>query len=116
MTRTGGLVIDMIRFAFGFLKIIIEAWYLTEDLENNKIQAQRKSVCFCGAVLQKCDMALFFYLDVSGEKYFSQGYNLDDGTYYFELQQWEPTASVLWSVKRIGLSCKFRCVFKRTII
>jgi hypothetical protein len=28
-----------------------------------------------------------------------QGYNLDDGTYYFELQQWEPTASVLWSVK-----------------
>lgn len=34
-----------------------------------------------------------------GKKYFSQGYNLDDGTYYFELQQWEPTASVLWSVK-----------------
>ena len=33
-----------------------------------------------------------------GKKYFSQGYNLDDGTYYFELQQWEPTASVLWSV------------------
>ena len=34
-----------------------------------------------------------------GKKYFSQEYNLDDGTYYFELQQWEPTASVLWSVK-----------------
>ena len=34
-----------------------------------------------------------------GKKYFSQGYNLDDGTYYFELQQWEPTASVLWSVQ-----------------
>ncbi len=34
-----------------------------------------------------------------GKKYFSQGYNLDDGTYYFELQQWEPTTSVLWSVK-----------------
>lgn len=34
-----------------------------------------------------------------GKKYFSQGYNLDGGTYYFELQQWEPTASVLWSVK-----------------
>ena len=34
------------------------------------------------------------------EKVFSQGYNLDDGTYYFELQQWEPTASVLWSVKK----------------
>ena len=34
-----------------------------------------------------------------GKKYFSQGYNLDDGTYYFELQQWEPTVTVLWSVK-----------------
>ena len=34
-----------------------------------------------------------------GKKYFSQEYNLDDETYYFELQQWEPTASVLWSVK-----------------
>ncbi len=28
---------DMIRSAFGFLKKIIEAWYLTEDPENNKI-------------------------------------------------------------------------------
>ena len=37
-----------------------------------------------------------------GKKYFSQGYNLDDGTYYFELQQWEPTASVLWSVKGLN--------------
>ena len=51
---------DMIRSAFGFLKKIIEAWYLTEDPENNRMQLQRKSVCFCGAVLQKCDMALFF--------------------------------------------------------
>ena len=34
-----------------------------------------------------------------GKKYFSQGYNLDGGTYYFEIQQWKPTASVLWSVK-----------------
>lgn len=53
---------DMIRSAFGFLKKTIEAWYLTEDSENNKMQLQRKSVCFCGAVLQKCDMALFFLL------------------------------------------------------
>ena len=28
---------DMIRSAFGFLKKIIEAWYLTEDPENNKM-------------------------------------------------------------------------------
>ena len=48
-----------------------------------------------------------------GKKYFSQGYNLDDGTYYFELQQWEPTASVLWSVKRIGSSCEFGCFSKK---
>ena len=34
-----------------------------------------------------------------GKKYFSQGYNLDDGTYYFELQQWGSEASVLWSVE-----------------
>ena len=34
-----------------------------------------------------------------GKKYFTQGYNLEDGTYYFELQQWEPTSAVLWSVE-----------------
>lgn len=38
----------------------------------------------------------------NGKKFFSQGYNLDDGTYYFELQIWEPYGEVLWSVK--GLS------------
>ncbi|MBO4510110.1 MAG: hypothetical protein J5718_02045, partial [Lachnospiraceae bacterium] len=31
-----------------------------------------------------------------------QGYTLDDGAYYFELQLWEPYADVLWSVT--GLS------------
>ena len=38
----------------------------------------------------------------NGKKYFSQGYNLDDGRYHFELQIWEPYGDVLWKVE--GLS------------
>ncbi len=35
----------------------------------------------------------------NGKKYFSQGYNLDNGTYRFEVQLWEPQADVLWSIE-----------------
>ena len=38
----------------------------------------------------------------NGRKYFTQGYNLDDGTYYFETQLWEPEETILWQVT--GLS------------
>lgn len=35
----------------------------------------------------------------NGKKYFSQGYNLDDGSYRFELQLWEPEGKVLWQIE-----------------
>ncbi len=38
----------------------------------------------------------------NGKKYFSQGYNSDDGQYVFELQIWEPYIDTLWLT--IGLS------------
>ena len=38
----------------------------------------------------------------NGKKYFSQGYNLENGIYRFELQQWEPYGDMLWFVE--GLS------------
>jgi len=34
----------------------------------------------------------------NSKRYFSQGYNLDDGTYRFELQLWEPEAKMLWEI------------------
>ena len=35
----------------------------------------------------------------NGKKYFSQGYNREDGTYRFELQLWEPYAETLWFIE-----------------
>ncbi|MCR5848535.1 MAG: hypothetical protein K6G75_10515 [Lachnospiraceae bacterium] len=35
----------------------------------------------------------------NGKKYFSQGYNTDDGKYRFELQLWEPSVEVIWSIE-----------------
>ncbi len=34
----------------------------------------------------------------NGNKYFSQGYNEDNGEYVFELQLWEPEVKLLWQV------------------
>ncbi|AOZ95331.1 hypothetical protein [Butyrivibrio hungatei] len=38
----------------------------------------------------------------NGKKYFSQGYNLDDGRYRFELQLWEPQGEMLWKVEGLN--------------
>ncbi len=35
----------------------------------------------------------------NGKKYFSQGYITNEGKYRFELQLWEPSAEVLWSIE-----------------
>ena len=54
-------------------------------------------------------------MSIIEKKYFSQGYNLDDGTYYFELQQWEPTASVLWSVKGLDRTASLDAFLKEPL-
>lgn len=38
----------------------------------------------------------------NGKKYFSQGYNLDNGVYRLELQLWEPYGDVLWFTEGIS--------------
>lgn len=35
----------------------------------------------------------------NGKKYFSQGYITNEGKYRFELQLWEPSLEVLWSIE-----------------
>ncbi len=34
----------------------------------------------------------------NGKKYFSQGYNDENGEYVFELQLWEPDVKILWQI------------------
>ncbi len=51
----------------------------------------------------------------NGKKYFSQGYNLDDGTYYFELQIWEPYGDVLWSVQGLDRQGSFEAFMEQPL-
>lgn len=51
----------------------------------------------------------------NGNKYFSQGYNLDDGTYYFELQQWEPVDSILWHIEGLTRQESLNMFLKATL-
>lgn len=42
-------------------------------------------------------------------------FKIDDGTYFFEFQQWKPTASVLWSVKGLDRPVSLDAFLKEPI-